>query len=278
MSDSTYSDEYCISSGVFQEMCHTTRDTLRYYHKQGILVPKKNEQNGYYYYSHAQIGSFYFIKVFRDLGCSIDQIKLELLSGKETSFDTFYELQQKKLLQQKNELQKKINVLNQSRELLAFIRSIDGQGPSIIAMPKPYKLHTTPITDQNAYSIREASSFLRTHHDHYHLPEYQAFPIGVSIKWNDFMNSNYRYDSLFSFAAQTSKEKALPSALMLVDVYKESYGTIEKNYSDMKNYIEKHNLKVLSDFYSLSIVNVIDPLVRRKYLKYLFICIEENIS
>ena len=40
-------EEYCISAGVFARMCQTTRDTLRYYEKQGILVPKKSEKNGY---------------------------------------------------------------------------------------------------------------------------------------------------------------------------------------------------------------------------------------
>ena len=33
-------EEYCISAGAFARMCQTTRDTLRYYEKQGILVPK----------------------------------------------------------------------------------------------------------------------------------------------------------------------------------------------------------------------------------------------
>ena len=33
--------EYCISAGEFAKLCKTTRDTLRYYDKMGILVPKK---------------------------------------------------------------------------------------------------------------------------------------------------------------------------------------------------------------------------------------------
>ena len=52
--------EYCITAGEFAKMCQTTRDTLRYYERQGILVPKKNPVNGYRYYSYAQISSYYF--------------------------------------------------------------------------------------------------------------------------------------------------------------------------------------------------------------------------
>lgn len=57
--------EYCITAGEFAKMCQTTRDTLRYYERQGILVPKKNPVNGYHYYSYAQISSYYFIRTFR---------------------------------------------------------------------------------------------------------------------------------------------------------------------------------------------------------------------
>lgn len=40
-------EEYCISAGVFARMYwDDERHTLRYYEKQGILVPKKSEKNG----------------------------------------------------------------------------------------------------------------------------------------------------------------------------------------------------------------------------------------
>ena len=78
-------EEYCISAGVFARMCQTTRDTLRYYEKQGILVPKKSEKNGYHYYSYAQISSFYFISTFRGLGCSVEDSKESWSGGSELS-------------------------------------------------------------------------------------------------------------------------------------------------------------------------------------------------
>lgn len=81
------------SAGAFARMCQTTRDTLRYYEKQGILVPKKSEKNGYHYYSYAQISSYYFISTFRGLGCSVEDIKEYLLGGEEVRFDGFVDRQ-----------------------------------------------------------------------------------------------------------------------------------------------------------------------------------------
>lgn len=82
-------EEYCISAGALPGCVRQTRDTLRYYEKQGILVPKKSEKNGYHYYSYAQISSFYFISTFRGLGCSVEDIKEYLLGGEEVRFDGF---------------------------------------------------------------------------------------------------------------------------------------------------------------------------------------------
>ena len=75
-------DEYCITAGEFAKMCQTTRDTLRYYERQGILVPKKNPVNGYHYYSYAQISSYYFIRTFRELDCSWEILKNTCWAGK----------------------------------------------------------------------------------------------------------------------------------------------------------------------------------------------------
>ena len=70
-----FSTEYCIPAGEFARICGTTRDTLRYYHKQGILVPQRNAANGYHYYSYAQVASFYFIATLRGLDCSAADIR-----------------------------------------------------------------------------------------------------------------------------------------------------------------------------------------------------------
>ena len=116
--------EYCITAGEFAKMCQTTRDTLRYYERQGILVPKKNPVNGYRYYSYAQISSYYFIRTFRGLDCSVGDIKEYLLGGEEIRFDEFVEQQYDKLLLMRQELDRKIRTIAGTRQILDQIRDI----------------------------------------------------------------------------------------------------------------------------------------------------------
>ena len=115
--------EYCITAGEFAKMCQTTRDTLRYYERQGILVPKKNPVNGYRYYSYAQISSYYFIRTFRGLDCSVGDIKEYLLGGEEIRFDEFVEQQYDKLLLMRQELDRKIRTIAGTRQILDQIRA-----------------------------------------------------------------------------------------------------------------------------------------------------------
>ena len=105
-------DEYCITAGEFAKICQTTRDTLRYYERQGILVPKKNPVNGYHYYSYTQISSYYFIRTFRGLDCSVGDIREYLLGGEEIRFDEFVEQQYEKLLYMRKELDQKIDKIS----------------------------------------------------------------------------------------------------------------------------------------------------------------------
>ena len=60
-------EKYCISAGVFARMMSDDEKTAALImEKQGILVPKKSEKNGYHYYSYAQISSFYLSVPFVD--------------------------------------------------------------------------------------------------------------------------------------------------------------------------------------------------------------------
>lgn len=67
--------EYCITTGDFARLCNTTRDTLRYYDKMGVLIPRKNNINGYKYYSSKQVTSFFFINLFSTFGCPIKDLR-----------------------------------------------------------------------------------------------------------------------------------------------------------------------------------------------------------
>lgn len=64
-----------MKSGEFISKSKITRDTLRYYNKLGLLIPKINPSNGYKEYSDEDIQMIGFIKGAQSIGFSLKDIK-----------------------------------------------------------------------------------------------------------------------------------------------------------------------------------------------------------
>lgn len=275
MDKQTEKNEYCITAGEFARMCQTTRDTLRYYEKQGILVPHKNEENGYHYYSYAQISSYYFIRTFRELDCSVADIRHYLLAGEEVRFDEFVDRQYEALLAMRTELEAKIGVIANTKKLLNQIRINDVGRPVRYTFPEKMYVKLTRVTRAHAYSSGEIAEDIRRHLKECEAPGIQAFPMGATIDPEHFLKENYAYHNIFSFAEESCEKEIeeLPTMEAVVAVCTENDGDIREMYRQIASYMKKEKLEPKSDIYSLSIVNVIDPKEERRYLKYIFVCI-----
>lgn len=270
--------EYCITAGTFARLCGTTREALRYYHAQGILVPRKDPDNGYSYYSAAQISSFYFIRAFRDLGCSVADIKDYLLAGEQARFDSFVDVQYAALLRQREELDRQIRVIAGTRDLLWKIREADAGRPGLQPHPPARRLKCSPVTSVPATSSGEIMPDILRHLERCAAPGVQAFPMGGVIGREDFLRGEYSYRRVFSFADESAEGEGiltLPDRRCAACVCRDSDGDIRETYAALRDFLRAEGLTACSDLYSLSMVNVIDPHETRRYLKYLFLCVED---
>ena len=59
----------------FAELCGTTKDTLRWYDRQGLLQPSTVGDNGYRYYETIQYEEFDLINILKESGSSLDDIR-----------------------------------------------------------------------------------------------------------------------------------------------------------------------------------------------------------
>lgn len=268
------SNKYQISSGIFAKMCNTTRDTLRYYHKQGILVPKQNQNNGYYYYSLAQISSFFFIKKLREIGCSTQDIKTYLLAGEKTRFDSFLDKQFQILLEEREAIETRMQILTHTVQFFNYIRHCDNKVPQLLTLPKEAYVTYSPIDS----SFKDTSAMLN--HVAYHLKKLndiniQAYPFGVVFRKYDVFHDEPSVKYIFSFVYKYPTENMykLPSKKLLTYVQREDEASFQEHLIQFKDYIKKEKYMPLSDVFSLMIVNVIDPDENSKYLRFSFVCV-----
>ena len=69
--------------GEFSEISKTTIKTLRYYEKEGLLIPAfVNEETGYRFYETSQLPELAKIISLRQMGLSINNIK-NILNGSD---------------------------------------------------------------------------------------------------------------------------------------------------------------------------------------------------
>ena len=69
--------------GLFSKIGKTTVKTLRYYEKEGLLLPESiDKETGYRYYTTSQLLKLHRIQSFRQMGLSISEIH-DLVEGAE---------------------------------------------------------------------------------------------------------------------------------------------------------------------------------------------------
>ena len=85
-----------------EQLTGISSQNIRYYEKQGLLCPARNEDNSYREYSDNDIERLKLIRLFRKLGMPIEELR-RLLNG-EIDLRSAVEMQEKRLESQRNEL------------------------------------------------------------------------------------------------------------------------------------------------------------------------------
>ncbi len=269
--------EYCITTGEFAKLCNTTRDTLRYYDKMGVLIPRKNDINGYKYYSLRQVTSFFFINLFSMFGCPIKELK-QIVDGDETvHFDTFLNSQYEALLRTREELENKIRILQIGIDITKHATANPTNTVIYEKLDRPIQVILTDVTSSPATTSSEISADIMNHIKYCRSNGlYYPFPIGGVIDYNDVKDGRYIYKQVFSMSNIADTDASvytLPTRNIVSCVHKDSDGNIDTVYRSICDYISSNNMQARSDLYSLSLVNIVDTHEERRHLKYLFVCV-----
>ncbi|MEE3419930.1 MAG: MerR family transcriptional regulator [Lachnospiraceae bacterium] len=287
--------EYTIPSAQFARICGTTRDTLRYYEQQKILIPWKNPANGYHYYSYAQIGSFYIISTLRSVGFQTRTIEAFLLSDDDKAILNYLSVQLDALKKERNELGNKIRQFSGALRIASMVQPSEFGVPVVRECPPDIRFRVAPVTSKEAYSLRDIAQDIQNHINLF--PDMsRAFPAGTIMDAQGFLKGDYRYTKVVSLfhsddfdlnkedprpgtieAWDSVETVSLPTRKVAAIACRDSDVDIREIYERLASYIRENNLPILTDVLSLSLVNIMDPHQNRRYLKYIFVCTEESV-
>ncbi len=105
-----------LTAAEFAKFCGTTRDTLLWYDKMGLLKPDAVGENGYRYYSLTQYIRFDVIKMMKQSGSTLSEIRELLADMSRGIASDFFDRRVKILSEQ-------INRLTMMRRLMTDIKN-----------------------------------------------------------------------------------------------------------------------------------------------------------
>ena len=270
-------DEYCISAGEFAKLCQTTRDTLRYYDKMGILTPMKNEENGYRYYSHKQITTFYFINFYRALDCPVKYLKHFMQSAISEEFSDLVNTQYMSLLEMKKEIDKKLELISAVVDFNKRVLANPDGEVILETESKPFRIFATDIKSSPAYCAKDVITDVTNHINLcVETEKSSSFPLGCIIDKDKFFANDFEYSKMFSIASPGKKGNdiyTLPTSTYVSCICSDTHDEIVDVYRKIQQFIKDNNLTVKSNVYSLSLMNLVDSNETKRYIKYIFVCV-----
>lgn len=240
-----------FTTGEFAKLCNVTKHTLFHYDETGVFTPAIKGENGYRYYSIAQIEVFNVIAALKELDMPLSKIKsyidkrspeefLNLLKEEEVLLDLKIKQlkQMKQLLKQKSEL-----LCNTLKTDLGQIY-MDKVGTQHLIVTKVKSF----LNDKNvAMSIAEHMKYIEQ------LNIFSPYSIGAMIECDKIKNKNYIDYSCFY--TQLVKPVKVDTAFVkeegiyLTAYHVGGYDTAYKAYDRMMEYANQNEIKIGEYFF-----------------------------
>lgn len=234
-----------LKIGEFSKLSLTTVKALRFYEKEGLLIPAAiDEWNGYRFYETEQLETAAKIKSYRQLGLSIDEIR-SIFSGEDAAVILAERARALKKLQHETELRLSIiNFLLEDRKMKYQV--IEKEVPEKIVYTTEAVLESHADIMQWIPSIGEECMRLNPGlecddppYEFCEYPDGEYKEINVRIRHNEAVTGVDENSELVKFHI-----KKLPATRVLSVYHKGAYDNIGEAYAFIMAYAEKNGYEV----------------------------------
>lgn len=245
-----------LSSGEFAELCGTTKETLRHYHNKGLLIPSKQESNGYFYYTINQTLVFELIQLLAHTGNSLQQIKDYLDSYSVENFSKLIKTAYKNLEIKKKEIEHMMRVIDNSVNFIQESKNSKIGEVFIENSPTEYfwTFDIEPVLFEELDILyRPIYNFRKYNKEKNFITEY-FYSYFISDK--DFLKNNYLIRTIAvktDFPENSTHTK--PEGYYAVIYHKGEPCFIKNSLNKLNKFLSDNNLKICSLIYKNEIIN-----------------------
>ena len=259
----------------FAHFARTTRDTLLYYDKIGLLPPIARGENNYRFYSSSQLAVVNLIRTFQELGMPLAEIKK--LASHRTP-----EMVSALLEDQINRIDEHIEEWVRARKLLFTLKDIihgaldvDENAVRIEFLP------AQPIVlgQQNDYSRgkNDYDALLDFYHDcSKKYPNLDLnYPAWGMFSQEQITSRNWVWPDRYYFSNPEGLDKK-PAALYAIGYNRGGYGQSARLYERMIDYIDANGFEICGPTYEEYPLNEISVAEDNNYLMRAMITVQKK--
>lgn len=242
----------------FAALCGTTKDSLLWYDRIGLLKPNSIGGNSYRYYTALQQKDFDMINFLKTAGASLNEIRV-ILDGQNLSLlPTF-------LSQKIDELGAHIDELIRAKQLaermlkaINLAVSCKHCSPCTVSLAHKTLFITEIAPDATFFNDRKKNESCLAEHLAIgrNYGEVIRYPIGNILDPDSFMNGRYQETAIFFEVTPPTQlpTKELPAGTYVQIFHKGNFNCVEETLAVAKQYILSHHLETNGNIYEYDLI------------------------
>lgn len=246
-----------FTTGEFSKLCNVNKQTLFHYDSLGIFSPEVKAENGYRYYSVAQLEVFNVISVLKELNMPLKDIKNYLDNRSPEELISLLDKEMNIIKEKISKLEKMHRVMQRKSLITKSACNIDVNSIQLETLDESFLVKTSSCSADNIKGMAISIA------DHVNYCEnkdiYSAYSIGGTLSLDDIENGIYsNYHNLYTELDTDDKSKYTfikKKGVYLIAYHTGGYYTTSFTYKRILEFIKENNLTVTSYFYEEALLD-----------------------
>ncbi|MDO5794426.1 MAG: MerR family transcriptional regulator [Turicibacter sp.] len=260
--------EQYFTTGEFAKLWGVKKQTLFHYDEIGIFKPAIKKKNGYRYYSYQQFEVFGVISILKEMGMSLQEIKIYLDNRSPEQLVHLFSEKIERINREIEHLNKLKHVMNDKIEMTKRAASLTGDEIELKELEANYFMISPKLDHLNNRGFFDQLSEYMQRDD---FSEYAMwYSVGVMIDLERLKNKQYLdYTHFYSRIEDTTKAQTVflkPKGLYLVAYHRGNYEKTYETYERMIEFAEKKQLEFCGYSYEAFILDEISVIGYENYI------------
>ncbi len=238
-----------LTTAQFAKLHNINKRTLHYYDEIGLFSPNNKGENNYRYYDALQSIEFEYIRMFKELNMSIEEIKKYTAKPNAKDFITIVDKKNIEIEEQITKLKKIQNLLKNKKEQLLLSNEKENMTIEIVQCEQEGLL-TAPFAFKDE-DIQRLFSYMK---ETWGIEQCRA-GVGSYISLEKVKNKNFEeYDGLFTPSLSKNKNTLIRAkGKYLCGYIKGEWDNLPKMYEKMLEYAQKNQLQLTGYAYEIGL-------------------------